>query len=315
MSATRYLDAFDHERVLEKLSAVNGNEELFQFIDGLFDPRFTLKQAGIKKQDLSYWKHEGLYENRAGAEGREWTRLGFFDYLWLRLVVELRKVNVPIKSIAQLRSQLFTMSDEDMKMIFSSRQKSYRELSLPSEIEKKIEDAITVQSELFNALFKKYFSHFSIFVLGLMLQRKRLVLSYTPDGQFHLLAPDEIRSEAQMKLFLSLSDQAHASVPLHKLMEEFFVNPFVATKEWQRVFRLTPTEVKIVEAIREKGIVDVRVKLRPEMGGYLLVEPRDRQSIEESLFEVKKIVAEGGFKNITIQLEGKSIVVFEQRAN
>jgi hypothetical protein len=315
MSAIHYLDAFDHEWVLEKLSAVNGNDELFQFIDGLFDPRFTLKQAGIKKQDLSYWKHEGLYENRAGAEGREWTRLSFFDYLWLRLVVELRKVNVPIKSIAQLRSQLFTMSDEDMNMIFSSRQKSYRELSLPSEIEKKIEDAITVQSELFNALFKKYFSHFSIFVLGLMLQRKRLVLSYTPDGQFYLLAPDEIRSEEQMKLFLSLSDQAHASVPLHKLMEEFFVNPFVATKEWQRVFRLTPTEVKIVEAIREKGIVDVRVKLRPEMGGYLLVEPRDRQSIEEALFEVKRIVAQGGYQNITIQLEGKSIVVFEQRAN
>ena len=34
MSATRYLDAFDHEWVLEKLSVVNGNEELFQFIDG-----------------------------------------------------------------------------------------------------------------------------------------------------------------------------------------------------------------------------------------------------------------------------------------
>ena len=70
-----------------------------------------------------------------------------------------------------------------------------------------------------------------------------------------------------------------------------------------------------MEAIREKVIVDVRVKLRPEMGGYLLVEPRDRQSIEESLFEVKKIVTEGGFKNITIQLEGKCIVVFEQRPN
>ena len=45
------------------------------------------------------------------------------------------------------------------------------------------------------------------------------------------------------------------------------------------------------------------------------MEPRDLQSIEEALFEVKRIVAEGGFKNITIQLDGKSIVVFEQRAN
>jgi hypothetical protein len=311
MSKALNLDAYNLQWMVSKLSTEEGIKEYVKFFDGLYEPRFTLKQTGIKKQDLSYWKHEGIYENRSGAEGREWTRLNFFDYMWLRLVVELRKVNVPIKSIAELRSQLFAMSDERIKMILDQRKNGYREVSLPKEVEHRIEHEIQTQGDLFFSLFKKYFSHFSFLVLGLMLQRTRYVLAYTPDGQFHYLAPDETYEGEQRALFLRLCDQPHASVPLHNLLSEFFVNPFVATKEWQRVFGLTPTELKIVEAVREKGNIEVRVKLRPDKGGYLLMETLKHQSVEASLREIDLIIKSGGYKNISVKSENGSIVVFE----
>jgi hypothetical protein len=311
MSEALNFDVVDQKWLVSRIASEEGMLEFVSFVDGLYEPRFTLKQAGIKKQDLSYWKHEGLYENRLGAEGREWTRLSFFDYIWLRLVVELRKVNVPIKSIAELRSQLFTMSDEGIKMIMDQRKKGYDEVSLPTEVKEQIEHEIQTQGDLFFSMFKKYFSNFSFLVLGLMIQRRRLVLTYTPDGRFNFLAPDEIYEGDQRDLFLRLCDQPHASVPMHNLMSEFFVNPFVATKEWQRVFGLTPTELKIVEAIREKGSIEVRVKLRPDKGGYLLMETLKHQSVETSLREIDLIIKSGGYKNISVKSENGSIKVFE----
>jgi hypothetical protein len=94
-------------------------------------------------------------------------------------------------------------------------------------------------------------------------------------------------------------------------MSEFFVNPFVATKEWQRVFGLTPTELKIVEAVREKGNIEVRVKLSPDKGGYLLMETLNHQSVEASIREIDLIIKSGGYKNISVKSENGSIMVFE----
>ena len=85
MSATRYLDAFDHEWVLEKLSAVNGNEELFQFIDGLFDPRFTLKQAGIKNKTYpigSTRVYMKTAQGQKGENGRGLASLTTYGFGW-----------------------------------------------------------------------------------------------------------------------------------------------------------------------------------------------------------------------------------------
>lgn len=304
-------DDFSHRWMCEKVATPEGSLEFFQFMDNLLAPKFTLKQANIRKQDLSYWKREGLFENRAGAEGREWTRMNFFDYMWLRLVVELRKVNVPVKNIAQLRTQLFEIDNETLSMMIQQEVKLAQDGPIPQTLLTEFDSVFKKQPEVFLTLFKRYFSLFARLVLGIMLQRQRLLLTYTPEEGFNLSFPDQIAETEQLDLYYTLSDQAHVSVPLHRLLDEFYENPNIAPKDCQRIFGLTPSELKIFEAIRKEGTLEVRIKLKPDRGGFLLMETFRQIDPQKSIQSIEQIIKKGGYQNIEIKTEQGAIRVCE----
>jgi hypothetical protein len=311
MTEKMKFDDVSHRWMCEKVSTPEGAEEFFQFMDNLLEPKFTLKQANIRKQDLSYWKREGLFENRLGAEGREWTRMCFFDYMWLRLVVELRKVNIPVKSIAQLRRQLFEIDDETLRMMVQQEVKLAQDGPFPQTMVSEFDAAFNKQPEVFLTLLKRYFSLFARMVLGIMLQRQRLTLTFTPEGVFNFSFPDNIAGEEQMDQYFSLSDQAYVSIPLHRLLDEFYENPHIASKDCQRIFGLTPSELKIFEAIRQEGNLEVRIKLKPDKGGFLLMETIHQIDPEKSIQSIERIIKKGGYQNIEIKTERGAIRVFE----
>lgn len=304
-------DDVSHRWMCEKLSTAEGSEDFFRFMDNLLEPKFTLKQANIRKQDLSYWKREGLFENRVGAEGREWTRMGFFDYMWLRLVVELRKVNVPVKNIAMLRTQLFEIDDETMTSLIHEDIKQSQDGPIPQEMITEFETAFKKQPEVFLPLMKKYFSLFARLILGIMLQRRRMLLTCTPDGTFDLSFPDEIGQSEQLEKYFALCDQPYMSVPLHRLLDEFYENPHIAPKDCQRIFGLTAAELKIFEAIRQEGNLEVRIKLKPDKGGFLLMETLHQVDPQKSVQSIERIIKKGGYQNIEIKTEQGAIRVCE----
>ncbi len=295
----------------EKIATTEGADEFVLFMDGLMEPRFTLKQANIKKQDLSYWKREGLFENRPGAEGREWTRFGFFDYMWLRLVVELRKVHVPVKIIAQLRRDLFEIDDQVLAKMIRQDVDWSKENQMPSEMVHQFEQEYSKQPEVFLTLFKRYFSVFACLILGIMLDRSRLNLIITADGSISFFTPDKLNATENYEQFTMLSDLPHISVPLHQLLDEFYCNPFIAPKECQRVFGLTASELKIFEAIRKEGTLEVRIKLKPDKGGYLLMETIHQEDPKKSLHLIEQIIKKGGYQHIEIKTEQGAIRVCE----
>ena len=114
------MDQISGQWLAEKLSSEDGGKEFFQFMDSLFERRFTLKHANIKKQELAYWKKEGLFEMSIVSEDREWTRFHFFDYVWLKLVSELRKFDIPVKEIFKVRQQFFTLNDDTIRTLLTS---------------------------------------------------------------------------------------------------------------------------------------------------------------------------------------------------
>ena len=155
------MDQISEQWLAQKLSSEVGANDFFQFMDSLYESRFTLKHANIKKQELAYWKKEGLYEMSNVSEDREWTRFNFFDYVWLKLLSELRKVNMPAKEVAKVKQQFFTISDDDIIIMLT------RGVSEASKYPNAItESAIAdIQRDGFNymvPMLRKYFLPFNL---------------------------------------------------------------------------------------------------------------------------------------------------------
>ena len=96
-------------------------------------------------------------------------------------------------------------------------------------------------------------------------------------------------------------------------MDEFYSSPDIKLKDIQQVFQLTKTEIKLFEIIRTEGITEVKIKLEPDKGGYILIETVHREDTEKTLLQLDRIVKNEGYKDITIKTEGTSIRLFEVR--
>ena len=306
------MDQISGQWLAEKLSSEDGGKEFFQFMDSLFERRFTLKHANIKKQELAYWKKEGLFEMSIVSEDREWTRFHFFDYVWLKLVSELRKVNMPVKEIAKVKQQFFSLSDDDIKTRLTqgiSEAPNHPKIISDDEIADVKHDGFKHMV----LMFRKYFLPFNEFVLGLIFNRTRFNLLVNFNGEIGWFDTEVINKPDVFRDFLSFIDHTHVSIPIHRLLDEFYSSPDIKLKDIQQVFQLTKTEIKLFEIIRTEGITEVKIKLEPDKGGYILIETVHREDTEKTLLQLERIVKKEGYKDITIKTEGTSICLFEVR--
>ena len=306
------LDQISGQWLAQKLSSEDGAKDFLQFMDSLFERRFTLKHANIKKQELAYWKKEGLFEMSIVSEDREWTRFNFFDYVWLKLVSELRKLNMPAKEVAKVKQQFFTISDDDIiTMLTRGVPEAPNHPKIISDDE--IADVKHDGFKHMVLMFRKYFLPFNEFVLGLIFNRTRFNLLVNFNGEIGWFDTEVINKPDVFRDFLSFIDHTHVSIPIHRLLDEFYSSPDIKLKDIQQVFQLTKTEIKLFEIIRTEGITEVKIKLEPDKGGYILIETVHREDTEKTLLQLDRIVKKEGYKDITIKTEGTSIRLFEVR--
>ena len=78
---------------------------LKQYISG--EPLFFLKDTGIAYRNINHWDTQGLLRTQRQEEGK-WRRFSFVDYIWLRIVNNLRNLGIPIFLITRLKEEVFT---------------------------------------------------------------------------------------------------------------------------------------------------------------------------------------------------------------
>lgn len=93
--------------------------ELADYKDGAGGKRVSefLNQRHLKpigetnSRVLNHWEKEGAIDDTR-SDGSGWRSISLIDRVWMQVVVELRKVNYPLKNIATLKNQLQGSADE-----------------------------------------------------------------------------------------------------------------------------------------------------------------------------------------------------------
>lgn len=99
------------EQILSEFAKVDKNE-LFKFYKSLSQKLFLLTDTGITTRTYQHWKTFDLIpktsEETIDDKKREWVRLTFNDYLWLKTVNTLRNFGYPFEDIKKVKDILFS---------------------------------------------------------------------------------------------------------------------------------------------------------------------------------------------------------------
>jgi hypothetical protein len=146
-----------------------------------------------------------------------------------------------------------------------------------------------------------------------MIDRIPINILVNTDGETVYLSPNQLAQTNVTESLVAFLSKPFIGVPMHALLDEFYDNPEIKLKDIKQVFQLTKTEIKLFEIIRTEGITEVKIKLKPDKGGYILVETVYNENIEKTILQLDRIVNKEGYQVITIKTENNSIRHLEIR--
>lgn len=285
---------------------------LVDFIDSLFEPRFSVSQMGISRQELLYWrKQEVMHFDSKNEDKRTWVKVNFFEYCLIRLVAQLRNMNVPLESI-KAGIQKLTIADTDQFNNFLARGAAViddvqldpmlMELDLKAHV-------ISPIPEMLDG-FKKYFAPFNLVVISMMFYENSTNLLINSKGNIFLLAPESAREFSNEEI--DFLNQPYVSIPLRSVLNDFYTNPKIRNADTQKIFKLTRREASILELLKKEGFKEVKIRLNKQRKGELIIELTEQKKIPSDEARIKSLLKKGKYQNIKLQTENGHIVLYEE---
>ncbi|MFO0357573.1 MAG: MerR family transcriptional regulator [Sphingobacteriaceae bacterium] len=286
------LDEFVDTRSFDKLA------ELYEVIN---EERLSAKDTGINYRVINHWDEKGII--RFGRENKEHNRkFSFTDFIWIKVVDELRSFGVRIEAIKKVADDIF--ENVPMKELYDNMAKNISALD-NYEGEDKAEFIEFLKSggynnEDFNLEgFNFHFLH--ILIAEAIATRESVSIILFKDGEWipflkanEHLYPKEIlhKIEFSSQIRINITNIVYAYI-LEDYLVEYFSGLFLYTKQ----------EANLLYYVMEGDFQKIHVFFKSKKE-----EPIEIAKSKSTLQEVMQIFLEKEYKDfILIDKKGKEI--------
>ena len=299
--------------LLEKLSNEKSMMSFVSFIDSLLEPIFSISALNLTRQELNLWKAEGLIKSN-DSELREWVRVNFFDFIWLKMIDIMRQSKIPFTTIHKLKKEFFEIDDQELRYLLSNAYKQGKDEIPKGEVMNLIEKEVVSQDypPAVMALFKRYFPPFNLFIFGLMIERSPISILVNADGQTVYLNPNQLSETNVTETLVAFFSKPFIGVPMHALLDEFYDNPKIKLAEQQQVCNLTKLETKVLGLLRKENIKEIRIRFNQQLRGEIIIEHVNYVNPGMLLKNVQDILQRGKYSTIKIVQEDGHLKIFEE---
>lgn len=285
-------------------------KEIEEVTDLLYKEHFQLSDIGLTSKIAFDWSKVGIYlRERKSKYRRKYNGL---EYVWLRLVKELREIGLSIDAIRNLRDYLLTennfldhlkslyeeeeLEDEMLNHLFTGMKEVFK---TPEEL---VASAKGHEVELNNTLL-------SIIVFSTIFSKSNVHLAITKDGNCY------VYDESPMEdLFVSsmILNQSYITVPLNHIIAEFIGREdLYELRMSDDIIELTEQEEKILDLIRKGGINSLNIKFVD--GEVNLIETEEIVDPKEVKGKMIDLIKKGGYQEITYQTQKGQIVSVKRK--
>lgn len=237
---------------------------------------FLSSEIGIHHRTLNHWEAEGILDNKR-SKGQRWRRFSFLDYVWLKIIEEMRESGMPLPRIKKLKEFLvhrFELRDQyEMLGEDNPYWPAIKQANL---------DAAKTDEE------------------------RQAISEYFDNGGWK----EDRRSLSPLQLYLtnSISEKIPVRIIMFNdghLFPEFGIDGYELPPEWEeKKWMETYTVISITGIIRSY--------MKSELADFKLPKFRILEKNEHRLLEM---IAEGDYESITINFRDQNMHSLEMVKN
>ena len=286
-------------------SLVDFKEGIFTTLNRkLFSKEFTLKDLDVTARVLQYWSDNGILTDEERKEDEN-HKLNFSEYVWIKVIIELRKFGFAIPKIKKAKEILLTKrplleffnvkTDEEITEFFRRSLSNAAKKEIPQGL-------VKPQPELLRILKKEKISLFDFILHIILLYRSGIDLVFFDNNDVSLVFEDFNKNLPENLNFLK--DNTHIRLPLLKLIIKFLGDStkFAFVKKFEI---LNSVETTVLEHIR-KGRYD-KITIHFKNNKPFILEGKSRVKLSAEA-RISDILFKGGYEKIEIDTEGGNIV-------
>lgn len=273
--------------------------------------RVFLKTAiDVVYSDVSNWERSGLLLIGGNSNKGEWKKLSYFEYVWVKMIEELRQYGFNYDEINQIKDSLHrAITVKELQKAMSDDLINLKEKLTGSDIEstinylKELNPNQTIGLTNFEAMICNVIikaEHFSLFFSK---EHPEIFLPFSIES---IRGFDIIKGENIIKDFFNKS---FFSISLSRIISKFL-------KDGEGVFEdrattiITKEEHKLINYVRKNysNLKSVSIKYKDNKMSFIEIKTTKKVKLESRLLEhIKK----GDYQNITINSVDGAIVNYE----
>lgn len=277
--------------------------DLLESLANLMIRQFTISDTQIEHRTILHWEKEKLIDNVKEKESG-WRRYSFFDYVWLRVVTELRNFGTPIPIVKKIKTNLFASVGPEM--VAELTEDDYKRIEAKfSELPENIKnDFKHINAEFIrkNSSKQDLLIKFNKTVIDIVYQRVPTYLLIHPDGESEIIMfTGENHEVAVNKFFASVEKNTSLLVSLTKIVDEFFITEKFSGNTYFKLSPLSCQEKEIVDIIRAGGVNNINIQLKS--GKEFYVEILRKRPAANVIDQIEGIIAKNKYTRITLDTE------------
>lgn len=279
-----------------------------------YDKAYSLSDTGVNHRLITYWDEKGLLgqKNKDG----EWRKFTFPELIWIRIVAKLRKFNVGIQTIIEIKNEL--EKTINLREIKSN--------PLGKDIIDKIISSNNLESDFLQKQIKKLksepeeftLSYFHAFLTQVVLEKQNtsVIIAFKDSiesAEFNrsdseiwitLYNPNKIQELSQTKEYFEIFNKTHLSISFNEIIDSsiIHINP---EKLPSALVSLNADELKIFKLIRSGTYKSINIKFNNKKEPEILELSEIKElKIESRLLEM---IHNGGYQDIEIKTQAGKI--------
>ncbi len=259
---------------------------------------FTPKDLDVSYTNLNYWDKQGiLSSNRKGETS--WRNFNFIDYVWIRVISELRNVGAPVELIREWKNQLFSgvITDSSFLEQLKANEKELKStLNFGEEVNRKVIDEMKSLKKFDQKMAKKFgLTYFCYCIIHAISTRTHVSILFFSDGGTSLWFENSTKTTNQDYIKRS-NMQTHIRVSLSSIISDFLLDER-STFLMEQIPILNLSEIRLLEIINSGKYESVKINFKDKK--IESVEYTQKQCSRKKMVEV---INENKYQNIEIKV-------------
>jgi hypothetical protein len=229
----------------------------------IVEPLAKPSDFGIGPREFFYWVKQGIIDvKKTETVQAAWNRLNMYDAIWIRLIQELRKFNIPFKVIAAIKAELFQSATATLFSLDDSLlEQTLIEQNGAEKGRGVYKDMQAIKADphrLAEIMEKLTDTHIAIHMYSVVVFQKTVKFHFLIDeNQVNMIAETNIlKNDESLKI---LEERNHLTINFYNLVTEFLVD--LRFEKMNRDFGFISENEKILfDALKDKNIREINIK-------------------------------------------------------